>query len=637
MRKAISLTCILSISIICSAQTKYPVSAIPASLLKDADVVKRMEDVRFEVKNLHEAIYTRKVALTILNEAGQEYAEFAVGYDKLQQVSNIEGSLYDAAGNQLKKVKGKEIGDFSAMDDISLYDDNRVKTHDFNYKVFPYTVEYEVEVEYKHTFYFPGWIPQTFERLAVEQSAYTFVSPDTYTLRYKSFNYKGEPVTAADKGKKGLRWEAKNLVAITKPFASPRWNELTTSIFFAPSEFEIEGYKGNAASWAEFGKFMLALNNGRDKLPEAIMQKVVSLTAGITDPKEKVTKLYQYLQQNTRYISIQLGIGGFQPFEASYVAQKGYGDCKALSNYMYSLLKVAGIASYPALIKAGKGLDAKFMIEDLPSTQFNHMVLFVPLAKDTMWLECTSQEDPAGYSGGFTGNRKALAITEEGGKLVNTPRYSAADNLQSRFIKGAIDEEGNLNVAVNTKYSALQQDYLSSMISALSKDKVKKMLNEDLDLSSYEIADFSYKAKKEALPEVDETLNIDVANYATVSGRRLFVLPNVMNRSGQKIAVVENRSWDYVFDYAYRDVDSVEISIPSGYQVEAMQPEVNLKTGFGTYFSKVRMEGDKIIYYRKIEQWAGRYPAKDGAAIAEFYSTIYKADRSKIVLVKKEG
>jgi hypothetical protein len=110
-----------------------------------------------------------------------------------------------------------------------------------------------------------------------------------------------------------------------------------------------------------------------------------------------------------------------------------------------------------------------------------------------------------------------------------------------------------------------------------------------------------------------------------------------MNRSGQKIAVVENRSWDYVFDYAYRDVDSVEISIPSGYQVEAMQPEVNLKTGFGTYFSKVRMEGDKIIYYRKIEQWAGRYPAKDGAAIAEFYSTIYKADRSKIVLVKKEG
>ena len=625
------------IGIVLSAQVKYPVSAIPATLLKDANVIKRMEDVRFEIRNLHDAVYTRKFALTILNEAGQRYADFAVGYDKLHKITNIEGALYDAAGNQLKKVKGKDIGDFSAMDDISLFDDNRVKTHDFSYKIFPYTVEYAVEVVYNHTFYFPDWLPQSYEHLAVEQSAYTFVSPDTYTLRYKTFNYKGQPVMATEGGKKGLRWEVKNVVAITKPFAAPRWNELTTSVFFAPSEFEIEGYKGNAGSWMEFGKFMLALNNGRDKLPEAIVQKVAALTLGISDPKEKVTKLYQYLQQNTRYISIQLGIGGFQPFEASYVAQKGYGDCKALSNYMYSLLKAAGIKSYPALISAGKGLDAKYLIEDLPSTQFNHMVLFVPFARDTVWLECTSQDESAGYSGSFTGNRKALAITEEGGKLVNTPKYTANDNLQARVIKGRIDEEGNLDMTVNTKYAALQQDYLSGMINALSKDKVKKMLNEELDLSSYDIADFAYTLKKDRLPEIAENLKIAVANYATVSGRRLFIVPNVMSRNGQKITVTEGRTADYVFDYPYRDIDSIEISVPAGYTLEAVQPEMALKTKFGSYNSKVKLEGDKITYYRSIELWSGRYPATDGAAIAEFYGTIYKADRSRVVLVKKEG
>ncbi|MDB5207426.1 MAG: hypothetical protein JWR72_2501 [Flavisolibacter sp.] len=637
MKRLILLPFILVAFLEGFTQVKYPFSAIPASLLKGADVVKRMEDIRFEVRSLQDAVYTRKFALTILNEAGQGYADFAVGYDKLHKVANIEGALYDAAGNQLKKVKGKDISDFSATSDISLYDDNRVKTHDFSYKVFPYTVEYEVQVEYNHTFYFPDWLPQSFENLAVEQSAYTFVSADTYALRYKTFNYKGEPVIATDKGKKGLRWEVKNIPAITKPFASPRWNELTTSVFFAPSDFEIEGYKGNAGSWLELGKFMLALNNGRDKLPDAIVQKVASVTSGISDPKEKVRKLYQYLQQNTRYISIQLGIGGFQPFEASYVAQKGYGDCKALSNYMYSLLKAAGIKSYPALISAGKGLDAKYLIEDLPSTQFNHMVLFVPFAKDTMWLECTSQEESAGYSGSFTGNRKALAITEEGGKLVNTPKYTAADNLQARSIKGRIDEAGNLDMTVITKYAALQQDYLSGMINALSKDKVKKMLNEELDLSSYDISDFAYTSKKDRLPEVDESLKIAVANYATVSGRRLFIVPNVMTRSGQRFTVVEGRTADYVFDYPYRDMDSIEILIPAGYNLEAVQPDVALKTKFGSYSSKVKLEGDKIIYYRSIEQWSGRYPATDGTAIADFYSTIYKADRSRVVLVKKEG
>ena len=69
-------------------------------------------------------------------------------------------------------------------------------------------------------------------------------------------------------------------------------------------------------------------------LPEDIKKKVHELTDHLKDPREKINVLYDFLQKNTHYISIQLGIGGWQPFPADYVAAKRYGDCKALSNYM---------------------------------------------------------------------------------------------------------------------------------------------------------------------------------------------------------------------------------------------------------------------------------------------------------------
>lgn len=637
MKKMMIGCALMIVSFAVAAQNKYSVATITAALLKSANVVKRMEEIRFEIVNLHEAIYIRKYALTILNEHGQEYADLVVGYDKMQKVENIEGALYDAAGNQLKKVKGKDINDYSATSDISLYDDNRMKVHDFNYKNYPYTVEYEVEMAYNQTYFFPTWMPQHFENLSVEKSSYTMVCPDGYDVRYKKFNYTGGPQASTDKGKKIMKWQVQNIAAIEKPYAAPPWNELTTTVYFAPTNFEMQGYKADASSWLELGKFNLLLNADRDQLPPAIQQKVLQLTEGITDPKEKVKKLYEYLQQNTRYISIQLGIGGLQPFDAAYVAQKGYGDCKALSNYMYSMLKAAGIKSYYSLVQGGYDLDDRYMMDDFSSHQFNHIIVCVPFAKDSMWLECTSQTEPAGYMGRFTGNRKALLITEEGGKLVPTPRYTMQDNLQQRSIKGAINADGTLSVTINTVYRAEQQDRLFGMVTNLSKEEVKKRLNQDFNFSSYEVADFGYTPKKSGMPEMAESLKIDVSNYATVSGRRIFIVPNVMTKDGRKNIDTTGRTADYVFDDAYCDIDTIELSIPAGYTLEALQPEVALKTKYGNYSSKVKLEGDKIIYCRKIEKWAGRYPAKEGAAIAEFYATIYKADRSRVVLVKKEG
>lgn len=614
----------------------YAVSKIPAALLKNAHAVKRMETLRFEVINTGEAVLRKKYAITVLDENGDRFAAFVEYYDKLHELKNIEGVLYDAEGRELKRLKNKQVLDLSGSDDNALADDNRRKAHHFYYKVYPYTVEYEVDIRFNGTLFFPVWLPREDEYFSVEQSSFSVTAPASYKVRHKAINFQQSPVESeGEKGRKVLTWEVSGLHAIIDEYASPDWIEMNPMVFTGPTEFEIEKYKGSMNNWEEFGRFVYSLKMGRDQLPANVKQTVKDLTAGLTDQRAIVSRLYEYLQKNTRYISIQLGIGGWQPFDANYVATKAYGDCKALTNYMYSLLKEAGIPSHYTLIKAGRGRGN--IIADFPSQQFNHVILCVPIGKDSIWLECTSQTVPAGYLGTFTSDRYALLVTNEGGKLVRTPKYALKDNLQIRKINAVLEPDATLKVNASTTYTGIQQESFHNLINDLSKDKVKEVLHESLDFGTYDIASFDYKETKAALPVVEEKLDIAVANYATITGKRLFIVPNIMTRTGRKLSPDSTRQYDIVLLTEYKDVDTVEISIPAGFSPEAMPKDVSLKTKFGKFECSTRLQGDKLYYYRTIEHFSGRYPAADYPELVKFYETMYKADRSKVVLVKKEG
>lgn len=617
------------------AQGDYGVGKIPLALLKNANVVKRFEHIDFEVMNPGEAILRKKYAITILNENGDNQAGFLEYYDKLHEIRNIEGSLYDATGKELKRLKNKQIIDVTGADDNNLMDDNRRKYHHFFHKVYPYTVEYEVEIKYNGTLFFPVWLPREDEHYSVQESSISIIYPASYTVRYRPFNYTGIPVaTENSKGKKILSWQIKDLPAIVSEYASPNWYEINTGVLFGPTTFSIEKFDGDMSSWNEFGKFVNSLRQGRDQLPDNVKQTVHQLVDGINDPKEKIDRLYRYLQKNTRYISIQLGIGGWQPFDAKYVASKAYGDCKALTNYMYSLLKEVGINSSYTLVKAGR--RANKVITDFPSQQFNHVILCVPLKTDTVWLECTSQTMPPGYLGDFTCDRDALMINENGGTLVRTPKYGMKENLQLRKIKAALDEESTLKIEASTSYGGLQQDLYHDLINSLSKDKVKEFLHEQLDFATYDISSFEYRETKSSLPVVEESLNIVVSNYATITGKRLFIIPNIMSRSHRKLQVDSTRKYELELKTEYRDIDTVEIVLPAGYAAESLPKEVNITSRFGKYSSSVKLNGSTLMYFRTIEQYSGRFPAAEYAELVKFYDAIYKADRSKVVLVKSE-
>jgi len=612
---------------------QYETAALPDVLKENAHAVVRTHETTFTIKSISSAVKRVQYAVTILDENAARNATIYVPYDKLIKVNYLKGTLYDKSGKELKSLKKTDIQDMSAISDFSIYEDNRVKAARLTHVQYPYTVEYEYEVTYNGLLYYPVWHPQDETYLSVEKATFRVVVPPGLKFRHKTINLAAKPeITTVDKIET-YTWQATNLAALEEIPYQPALAEILPAVYTAPVDFEFEGYKGNMNSWASFGQWFNQLNAGKEKLPEATVTKLKALVADAPDDLAKIQKLYAYLQANTRYVSIQLGIGGFQPFEASFVDSKGYGDCKALSNYMHAMLKAVGINSLYTLIRAGE--DENDIQLDFPSFQFNHAVLCVPQAKDSLWLECTSQTQSLGYAGNFTGNRHALMITPDGGKIVKTPVYNATDNLQKRKAMVQLDAAGNAAATVETIYTGLQQEDVSGLLTAGTEDQ-KKYLYNHIRIPTFDIKKFEFMQQKGRLPEVTENLTLNINKCGALSGKRLFLTPNLMNQISSIPPKVENRKLEVVTGWAYVDTDIIEYKLPTGvFQVEALPETQTVKSGFGEYTASFKMENDVLTYTRTFTRHKGRYPSTSYPELQDFYRKISKADKMQVVLVTK--
>ena len=611
----------------------YSVVNIPDSLKKNAHAVVREESLTFEMEDLDFSREKHRYVITILDAQGDRYSHFVERYEPdMREIRGIKGTLYDALGTQVRKLKSSDIQDVSGVSDGTLMTDDRYKVHDFAYNGYPYTIEYEVELKRYNTFEFPDWMPQEGEDISVQQSSFSVILSDSYPLRYHSEHLGKPKQSTPEKGQHQYDWEVKNIAAVPHESYAVKWSMRCPNVITAPGDFEMQKYKGNMTTWENMGKFMYQLNAGRDVLPDVMAQKVHQLTDTITDVNRKISVLYTYLQQNTRYISVQLGIGGYQTFDAAYVSKKGYGDCKALSNYMHSLLKAAGVPSDLVLIY-GTEYKTDF-VTDFPSNQFNHMILMVPQAKDTTWLECTSQTLFPGYLSSFTADRPCLVATEQGGLLLRTPKYDMESNKEIRQLKVTVDPTGQATMQCFTHSTGTEQDDLHERNHTVSQERLMKILKEAFSLPSYDVTNYDWKEWPGKIPAIDENMQLSVNNYAQITGKRLFLQPNVLNRSGLKLSKDSVRVGPVQFRSTFHDSDTTVFTLPEGYTPESLPKAMDLHSVFGDYHTELVVKDNTFTYIRDFKQRNGIFPAANYMAAVDFFDAIYKADHSKAVFVK---
>jgi transglutaminase-like putative cysteine protease len=614
------------------AQNQWAADKIPAELKEKAHAVIRTSETFFTVKNIGEATEKNHIVITILDEQGLQNAHQIVFYNKLQKINDFEGTLYDAKGEKVKRLKNAEINDGSAVSDGTLFSDNRYKYAEFKYAIFPFTVEFTYETTSKNMLFYPTWFPQNDEEnVSVESSLFKVKMPVGMELRYKTLNGMSNPNVENLEDGKTYTWGVKGQKVFDNESYAPRSVLRGMGVLTAPTEFETEGYKGNAKTWKDLGDFDNLLAKGRDVLPENVKQETLQLVAGITDPVLKTKKIYEYLQSKTRYISIQLGIGGWQPFEAKQVASTGYGDCKALSNYTQALLKNVGIESHYVSIRAGAG--QRDIQADFPSQQFNHAILCVPMKTDTIWLECTSQENPFGYLGSFTCDRYALLATPNGGKLVRTPPFKSAENQQIRKIEVNLADDGNATAEASTTFTGIMQESYTSIKNQLSPEDQKKALYKTIEIPSFELNNFNIQEEKKRNPSATVKLSLAVRKCASKSGTRMFLTPNLMSiENSIPPASDKPRVHEVELINTYIETDSVSYVLPKNIQIEAKPDLVKFESKFGSYSADFQMKEGKLLYLRRFIRNKGTFPPTAYAEMIDFYKKIAKADKMQVVL-----
>ena len=607
-----------------------PAAPIADSLKKEADMVVRTNELEIEILSPRKAKMVHRYVYTILNSRGDGYANVHTFYDKFHDLISATGILYDRDGRQLKKIRKGDMQDWNIDGAGILMSDIRVKYYPFTCRSYPYTVSYEEEVEMNGLFMLPEWQPQAARDISVENSSLVIKTPAGYPLRYRAYHYPGEALVSEIKGAKVYTWQMKDRPALAEEPYEPAWFHLATSVRLVPAEFELQGYKGSLYSWADVGKFVGTLYQGRDQLPDDAKKKVHQLVDGLAGDRQKIDVLYRFLQHNTHYVGIELGIGGWQPFDATYVYNKRYGDCKALSNYMVALLKEAGIRAGNVLIRGGNvpALDTGFACP-----QFNHAIAVAFTGKDSVWLECTSALLAPGYLGSFPADRDALLIDPAGSHIVHTPVYGVRENHLDRRVEGNISLDGKLDASLTCNYTGLEQDALQWRIDQLTKKDLLQERREALGIQNAMVKDLSYSFDSSGIPAIRETMSLSAGQFATVSGNRLLISPGYFLR--RLTGLKEEHSRPFELSPAYEETDSISLLLPPGYQPEGSPLNASFTCPCGSY--RIRSLFSEGVYTISchFQQNKGLYDATAWPRLVRLFNLVHRESDSQVVFIKK--
>lgn len=607
----------------------YNPSSVPEELKKNASVIVHLDNTSVEVEDIDKATVKVERVFTVLSEEGKDALFFNQYCNKYVSLDDAEIKVYDKNGKQTAKVKRKEMASHAVGE--GLVEDGFLIYYPITAPVYPVTVECNYTVKLKSILSLPAFRFIDSKEGVVEAN-YSIKYPAQINIRYKPKLTSVSPQTADDGKYKILKWTVKNLAVIEDEEGSVSERDKFPYVDITADQFSYYGNQGDLSSWKAFGSWINNLYSGLDELAPARKQFFQDMVKDAPNDVEKIRRIYHYLQENFRYVSIQLGVGGLKPFSASFTDDKKYGDCKALSNYMKAALKAVGITSHVAIINAEYNEEP--VDSDFPANNFNHVILCVPQPKDSIWLECTSSTTEFNQLGTFTENRNALLITDNGGVLVSTPKSRASENILTTHT--VVTMETDLSGSTETVFTT-KGEYQEMMASVLKEKKD--------DQKEFMVLGMGFKEPDEIVLEKTGQEDGQTKMLMAVrkvpeftAGDKYFINPHINKIIARPLPKAENRKLDFYFKCPYEKRDTTIIKLPSNFHPDVFPKERTLSTAYTNYeFKSWYNEKENAIYtVTTLILKKHKIPAADYAAIKNFFDDVSKDDAQRVV-VKKTG
>ncbi len=565
----------------------------------------------------------------ILNELGLRNLDSYLYYDPNTKIKNLQLQIFlTTQAKPLKVFKEKDFKDSNANDGFSVVTDSRVKSLDYQHlSSYPFIAEYSYEYTTSNTAQIPGFYPlnHTFEN--VISYNYTINFPENLGLKSLEHNFVNQPIEVT-KNSNSINYKVTNLKFKEREQLAVEYKKNNPYAQFGLQKFNLEGVNGEVATWKDFGvwyhkNFIL---NQQELLPQTV-QKVKELTQNISDPLQKAKILYEYMQSKTRYISVQLGVGGFKPFPAKYVDQKGIGDCKALSNYMMALLKAADVESFVTIVKAGNTLED--IREDLVSVQGNHMILALPYGSEYKFLECTSQTNPFAYQGDFTDNRNVIIIKPDGAIIYKTPASDSSLNKEITKGKLVFDLQGSVETSFSNSYYGIEYENYNEFY-LLEKDKQNASLKSRYSLlKNIDHITYNFQDNKDAIV-YKEDITLKTKPFIKVMGNQYIIPLNIVNPILYNLKTYKNRESDFYLGRGTTHETEFTIELPVGAIITFVPESKTVKSEFGEYNLSISNQNNSILLKRTFIDKGGYFSKDKYEALRKFYEEISLIESAKL-------
>lgn len=598
--------------------------------LEKPDAVVLLDESEFQIIQENKAKFKVHRIIRINNPPGKEHGRVVIQENKFIKCSKISGAIFDLDGAMIKKLRSDEIHKTSISPGYIFYDDDKYQAFELGLSTFPYVIEYAYESEYSSLLFWPDWCPQS--DLHVLKSTYTLTLERPIGYRTHFIGFHVDSIETNNRGKRVITWQKENIEPRLEEDFMPSENDLQMALWFAPVNFQIGRSVGSLASWRELASWYRGLFADRYVLSDDAKLQIANVLAGSMSEKEKIQKLYSFLQYHTRYVAIELGLSSWQPQSAQSVMINGYGDCKDLTTLMVTMLSEAGIKAYPALIRTR---EHGMLIDEFPHIQFNHCITFIPLADDTLWLECTANYITAGEIPSDAEGCGALIIKENDYKILTTPVSHSAMNQRISKIEGRLTGSGGLSCSGNVSASGNMASEIRAMFNSLKPEERKRRITHLLgqfapkfDLQDYDV---NHLTENFNLP-VEIHFKGTIDRYGISSANRIFINPNLLVR--QSIADIPEeteRKFPVDLGFAFTEIDSIIIALPDGYVLEAAPDTLMLKTNFGSFRSGSVIEDGKIKFKRELIVYQRYIPVIEYDQYISFMKNVIKSDQAKYV------